>query len=113
MDLNHATPVMKDVMQRWQSKYSEPFVSDAIMAYDNAWVLVQAIEKAGSIDPEKVQATFDSLTSPGSLKTSYGPGRMGGAERFGVNRVLTRPLPISRLRQGKIEFMGFKMPVIE
>jgi branched-chain amino acid transport system substrate-binding protein len=113
MDLNHATPVMEDVMIRWQKKYNEPFVSDTLMAYDYAWVLFQGIEKAGSIDPEKVVATFESLTNPGDLKTSFGPGSMGGLERFGVNRVLTRSLPISRLREGKIEFMGFKMPIIQ
>jgi branched-chain amino acid transport system substrate-binding protein len=113
MDLNHATPVMKDVMARWQKKYNEPFVSDTLMAYDMGWVLVQGIEKAGSVDPKRVAATLETLTAEGSLKTSFGPGRMGGAKRFGVNRVLTRSLPISRLRKGKIEFMGFKMPEVQ
>ncbi|MDP6682900.1 MAG: ABC transporter substrate-binding protein [Desulfobacterales bacterium] len=113
MDINHATPVMKDVMSRWQKKYNEPFVSDTLMAYDMGWILVQGIEKAGSVDPTKVVKMFDSLTAPGSLKTSFGPGSMGGFQRFGVNRVLTRSLPISRLRQGKIEFVGFKTPIIQ
>lgn len=113
MDLGQATPVMQDLMTRWKKKYNEPFVSDAIMAYDMAWVLIQGIEKAGSIEPEKVLKTLENLTAPGSLKTSYGPGSMGGAKRFGVNRVLTRSLPISRLRNGKIEFVGFKMPEIQ
>jgi hypothetical protein len=38
---------------------------------------------------------------------------MGGDERFGVNRVVVRPMPISRLMNGKIEFVGFKMPVVD
>jgi hypothetical protein len=38
---------------------------------------------------------------------------MGGNERFGVNRVVVRPMPISRLMKGKIEFVGFKMPVVD
>lgn len=113
MDMNHATPSMKECMRLWAKKYKEPFFSDAIITWAEAQVFVQALKKANSIKPEKVVAAFDSMTAPGSFQTAFGPGHMGGANRFGVNRVVVRPMPISRLMNGKIEFVGFKMPVVD
>lgn len=113
MDMNHATPSMKECIDRWKKKYKEPFFSDAIITWAEAQVFVQALKKANSIKPEKVVAAFDSMTAPGSFQTAFGPGHMGGANRFGVNRVVVRPMPISRLMNGKIEFVGFKMPVVD
>jgi hypothetical protein len=68
------------------------------------------MEKAQSVDPEQVLATLDTMTAPGSLQTCFGPAHMGGLESFGVNRVLVRPIPISHIMNGKIEFVGF-MPI--
>jgi ABC-type branched-subunit amino acid transport system substrate-binding protein len=113
MDLAHATPSMKELMEMWAKKYKEPFFSDAIMNWAQAEVFIQALKKANSVDPQKVVAALDGMTAPGSAQTAYGPGHMGGVKRFGVNRVLVRPLPMSRLVDGKIEFLGFKMPVVD
>ena len=33
--------------------------------------------------------------------------------RFGVNRVLFRPYPITRIMNGELEFIGFQEPVAE
>jgi hypothetical protein len=112
MDLGHPTPEMREVMRRWQAKYKEPFISDAILAWDESWILVQAIRKAGSVDPERVLGAFDRLSARGSLKTVFGDANLGGKERFGIDRVLVRPIPISRLVHGKIEFVGMNMPGI-
>ncbi|MBW2094776.1 MAG: ABC transporter substrate-binding protein, partial [Deltaproteobacteria bacterium] len=106
MDMNSATPSMKECMERWSKKYKEPFFSDSIITWVEAEVFVQALKKANSIKPEKVVAAFDSMTAPGSFQTAFGPGHMGGANRFGVNRVVVRPMPISRLMNGKIQFVG-------
>ena len=113
MDMNNATPSMKECMDRWKKKYKEPFFSDAIITWSEAEVFIQALKKANSIEPERVVAAFDSMTAPGSFETAFGSGRMGGVNRFGVNRVVVRPMPISRLLNGKIEFVGFRMPVVD
>jgi len=110
MDLGAATDDMKDVMNRWLAKYKEEFVSDALLAWDESWILVQAIEKAQSVDPIKVLEALNGMTEPGSLQTVFGPAHLSGAQRFGVNRVLVRPIPISRLMNGKIKFVGLQMP---
>jgi branched-chain amino acid transport system substrate-binding protein len=98
-----ATGALKEVVNSWQAKYgAEPFISDAAFAWDEGWILVQALEKAQSIDPEKVLSTLDRMTAPGSLKTGFGPAYMGGLKTYGVNRVLVRPIPVSYLKDGKI-----------
>lgn len=110
MDPGHPTDAMQEVMEKWQAKYGEEFVSDALMAYDNAWVLIQAMEKAQSVDPEKVTATLETMTEPGSLQTTFGPAHMGGLKRFGVNRVLVRPVPIVTIMDGKVDVVKFYLP---
>lgn len=113
MDLSKASPGMKECMDLWAKKFKEPFFSDSLITWSQAEAFVQALKKANSADPTKVAAAFDQMTAPGSIQTAYGPGHMGGMKRFGVNRVLVRPLPMSRVMDGKVEFLGFKMPVVD
>ncbi len=110
MHLGAATPAMTAVMKAWQAKYKEPFISDALLAFDEMWMLAQVIEKCGSVDPSEVRETFDAATAPGSLKSVFGESHMGGAERFGVNRVLVRPIPISKISKGEAELVGLFLP---
>ncbi len=113
MDFAQATPGMKESMDRWAKKFKEPYFEDTPLTWSEAEVFVQALKKANSVKPEKVAAAFDSMTAPGSFQTCWGPGHMGGIKTFGVNRVLVRPVPITQLMKGKIEFVGFKMPAVE
>jgi len=94
---------IKEIKERWLAKYAEDFVSDAVFAYDGAWILAQVIEKAQSVDPQAVLSTFETLSQPGSLKSVFGEARVGGLKTFGVNRVVVRPIPISGLINGKAE----------
>jgi ABC-type branched-subunit amino acid transport system substrate-binding protein len=98
-----ATGTLREVLDAWQAEYGEePFVSDAALAWDEAWILVQAMEKAQSVDPEDVLAALDSMTTPEDLRTGFGTAHMGGLETYGVNRVLVRPIPISYLMNGQV-----------
>ncbi len=113
-DVFHPTDFIKDLQRRWKEKFgNEPFISDCIHSSDMPWILAQAMEKAQSIDPEKVAAVLETMTAPGSLKVAFGQGHMGGKKRFGVNRVLYRPLPLTRIMNGKTEFIGFAPPPSE
>ena len=100
------TPMMLEVEKYWNEKYSEPFVSDALLAFDVTWTLCQGMEKAKNKDPEAILSVIETLTSPGSLQTVFGPARMGGQKTFGVNRVLSRPVPVSAIRDGEIELVS-------
>jgi branched-chain amino acid transport system substrate-binding protein len=113
MDFSHATPGIKESMDRWAKVYKEPYFEDTPVTYAMAEVFVQALKKANSIEVEKVIATFESMTAPGSFNTCWGPAHMSGKKTFGVNRVLNRPVPQTRLMNGKIEFIGLKMPALE
>lgn len=104
------TDEIKKVISMWQEDYREDFVGDSLYGYDALWVLVQAIEKAQSLDSKKVMAALDSMTKTGDLMTTHGAGRMGGKERFGVNRTLIRPLAITHLKDGRIVDSQFILP---
>jgi branched-chain amino acid transport system substrate-binding protein len=113
-DVSHPDATVAALIKRWQAKWpNDPFNSDAVHAYDMPWILVQAMQKAGSIDPATVLKALETMTNPGDLKTNEGKGYMGGKDRFGVNRVLYRPFPITRLMGGIAEFVGFITPVTE
>ena len=104
--------VIKEIKARWLAKYAEDFVSDAVFAYDGAWILAQVIEKAQSVDPQAVLSTFETLSQPGSLQSVFGEARVGGLKTFGANRVLVRPIPISGLINGKAEVYRYYTPEI-
>src|SRR5205085_1795132 len=96
MDPSSPTPAMKEVVERWKKKYKEDFVTDAWVAWDTAWVLHQGILKADTLDTKAVVAAFEQLNKPGDVKTVFGAGMMTGKRDFGVDRVLSKPIPISR-----------------
>jgi len=106
-----ATGVLGEVVDGWQAEYGgEPFISDASFAWDEGWILVQAMQEAQSVDPETVLATLDGMTASGSLQTGFGSANMGGLETYGVNRVLVRPIPVSLLMDGAVVETVF-MPI--
>jgi branched-chain amino acid transport system substrate-binding protein len=114
VDVTHPTPEVQKLMDAWKTKWpNDNFISDAVHAYDMPWVMVQIMQKAGSIEAATVVSTMESMTNPGDLQTLEGPGFIGGKDRFGVNRVLYRPIPLTRIMNGQLEFIGFKEPVKE
>ncbi len=107
----NAPQAMKDVKARWEAKYpGEVFVDDALMPWDEVWVLAQAIEKANSLDPEVVVETLEGMSAPGSLQTTFGPGHMGGLQTLGVNRMLVRPIPITVIQGEEIRMVKWVTP---
>ncbi len=101
------TEIMADIMQRYKAKYNDEWISDCVLAWDELWIVIQAMQKAGSTEPAAVLAALDSMTNLGDVKTSYGDARMGGMERFGVNRALVRPIPISLIMNGEVALQGY------
>ncbi|MGD0919113.1 MAG: ABC transporter substrate-binding protein [Thermodesulfobacteriota bacterium] len=106
-----ATKMMKEVKKRWEAKYpKEAFIDDALMAWDEVWVLAQGIEKANSLKPESVLKALEGMNKPGSLKTTFGSGCMGGLKTLGVNRMLVRPFPITVVKGGEIRMVKWVTP---
>jgi branched-chain amino acid transport system substrate-binding protein len=71
-----------------------------LVGYNGLWVLLQAIEKAKSLDAATVVKTYEGLTKRGDLKTLWGDAYVGGLKSTGVNRVLCEPYWIDTCMKG-------------
>lgn len=94
-------PIVKDLRKKWEEKNAGPFQMDSTIVLDGLLPLLQGIEKAQSFDPDKVVDTLEKMKE---IDTIYGKGTMGGMEIFGINHVVVRPITLSRIMQGKVEF---------
>ena len=104
---------MKEVRDRWIAAHPhKTFISDSLWAWDEAWALAQAIERAKSIDPQVVLKAFETMTEPGSIQTLFGPAYMGGSkvDGIGVNRVLFKPYALSHIMKGESNLVKFLPP---
>jgi ABC-type branched-subunit amino acid transport system substrate-binding protein len=103
-DMDALTPEMKAAHTAYAAKgyAAQDEISDVyLVGYNGLWVLLQTIEKAGSIDPQAVQNTYEKLTKAGDLTTLWGGGAyVGGLKSTGVNRVLCEPYQIDACMNG-------------
>jgi hypothetical protein len=97
-------PIVKD-LRKLVEKANQPYIMDSMLGLDALYPLLQCIEKAGSLDPDKIVATIEKMKS---IDTIWGKGRWGGQEIFGVNHVIIRPFTLSRIVNGKVEQLDFK-----
>ncbi len=88
-----------------KAKYGKDFTTDCLVGYGQVLLLAQMIEKAQSIDPMEVSKIFQTLNKPGDLQALYGPAYSSGIKTYGINAITVRPVPISRLVDGKAEFV--------
>jgi branched-chain amino acid transport system substrate-binding protein len=96
----------KDAIADLKAKYGKDFTTDGLVGYGQILLLAQMLTKAQSIDPTAVVQTFQTLTTPGDLQALNGPAYVSGQQTYGVNCLVVRPVPISRLVDGKAEFVG-------
>ncbi|MBN2039707.1 MAG: ABC transporter substrate-binding protein [Spirochaetes bacterium] len=97
------SPNMPDIVKKFRSviekQLKTPFMTSHIIVLDAISVLSQGIQKAQSLDTDKVAKALESLKS---VDTVYGKGRMAGKDYFGVNRVVRRPIAINGIANGKV-----------
>jgi branched-chain amino acid transport system substrate-binding protein len=96
--------ITKTIVKLWTDTYKVPFVVDSLRGWDPLYLLVQSIEAAKSLQPENVIKAFEKMKS---IDTSVGPAKIGGLKTYGVNHVVLPPCPVSRLKNGQVEFVGF------
>ncbi len=96
-------PIVKD-LRKLVEQANQPFRMESMMSLDAFYPLLQCIEKANSLDPDKVVAAIESMNG---IDTIYGKGRWGGQEFYGVNHVIIRPITISRIVNGKVQQLDF------
>jgi branched-chain amino acid transport system substrate-binding protein len=102
-DIDKLTQDMKDAHAAYAAKgyAAADEISDVyLVGYNGLWVLLQAIEKAKSVDPAKVVETYKTLTDKGDLKTLWGDAYVGGQQSYGTNVVLNEPYWIDACMNG-------------
>lgn len=99
--------MIKKIKAMWEAKYKEPFNLDALDGWSAVWALAQAIEKAQSLDPDKIVTTWQNMES---IQTPWGQGKMGGRKTFGLNNMVIPPIPVSRLKEGKVDSTEWYKP---
>ena len=103
-DMDPLSQDMKDARAAYAAKGypAADEISDVyLVGYNGFWVLLQAIEKAQSVDPQDVYEAYQTFTTPGDLKTLWGDGAyVGGLESTGVNAVLNEPYWIDACMDG-------------
>jgi branched-chain amino acid transport system substrate-binding protein len=101
-DMGSLPKVFQEVNAEYLKKYPpKDLISDVfLVGYNGLWVLLQTMEKAGSVDPETVLKTYEGLTKKGDLQTLWGPAFVGGKKTLGVNRTLCYPYTIDTCMKG-------------
>jgi len=84
----------------------------ALSAYDATWMLVKAMEVAGTWeDVRKVADVLEALEY--KLPLAGVKTRFQGEQTYGLKRQLTRPLFISQYQNGKWVVVGSVMPTVK
>jgi len=83
----------------WKALYPDHGFSEIVWEYMGALdVWKFGVEKAGSVESEKVYA---ALKSAESVPHAFGPGVWWGEEVFGLNNLLVPDWPITEIQNGK------------
>jgi len=101
--------MVKTIGQIIKQKIGKEMTTDSWMGFEGVWFLTQAIENAQSIDPTVVKNAFEKMTK---IEASTGPGKLGGAKTYGIAHMVSEPLPILRIMDGKIEHIRFVEPIL-
>jgi branched-chain amino acid transport system substrate-binding protein len=96
-------PIMAETISRCEAKYgvNPRFYNNA----NSLYVLLEVIEKAQSLDVDKVKDTWESMDT---IDTMFGPGTMGGLETYGIKHAVGHPLPLQKLNEnGEFSYVGW------
>ncbi len=100
-DLASLPQQMQDAHAEYQAKgyaAADEIADVYLVGYNGLWVLLQAIEKAQTVDPQEFYDAYQTMTEPGVLQTLWGDGAyVGGLESTGVNAVLNEPYWINAI----------------
>jgi branched-chain amino acid transport system substrate-binding protein len=104
VDSPEMTPMIKEIMKLGQAKYGRQSPT-YVWAWNAAYCLTQAIEKAQSLDPTVVKDTWEKMKS---IDTAYGPGRIGGMKTYGINHNVSYKTPFTSLKDGKVVWVEWR-----
>jgi hypothetical protein len=100
------TPEMKKLTDAYYKEWGE-YHGLNMFACDFLYVLVQAMQKAGTTDKFKVKDTLEK----GVFNSMVGPGaRFYGKERYGISHQWLRPVCVSRIQNGETKVQAVVSP---
>jgi branched-chain amino acid transport system substrate-binding protein len=97
---------MKDFFSAYKTKYGD-INSFAPYIYDMLSILVLAIEKADSLDTDKVVEALENL---GEFDTIFGKAYFGGMELYGNKHQLMKQGLFSQIKNRELIIVGAAMP---
>jgi branched-chain amino acid transport system substrate-binding protein len=98
---------IKDVYALWMEKYKSDVGFSMAFLYNHANILLWGIEKANSLDSEKVKEGIENL---GEFNVIQGKAHWGGKEVYGINHQIFHPHMISEVKDRKLVAVGMEMP---
>jgi branched-chain amino acid transport system substrate-binding protein len=97
--------ITKMIIKLWTDIYKVPFETTALRGWDPLHCLVQAIEAAQSFDPGDVMRALEKMQT---IECSSGTAKIGGLKTYGVNHMVVQRVPLTRIKNGQLEFVGWK-----
>ncbi len=88
---NKELPVAMEMHRRVKAKYGHELIYSSAIGFDTIWMIAQAIEAAQSFDPTAVKNKWEKMST---MKSVYGPARLGGLKTYGINHSMTHPQSI-------------------
>lgn len=96
--------LMKTIIQLWKQTYNIPFVNDALRGWDPLYALAQSIQAAQSLDPATVAKAFENMQT---IQTAEGTAGVGGLKTFGINGTIVQQCPLTVIKNGESQFVGW------
>jgi len=103
---DHVSAAVRKFGETYEKRYGEVPGAIAVANYAAFDVFTQAMQKAGSVDTDKVLAVLMKE----QFQTVWGPLALGGKETYGIDRQFLYPLVISEVRQGKVVDIAQVLP---
>jgi len=101
----------RQLYAEYQNRYKgQPFSAITYGSYSDVMLFVQAIEKAGSIDPDQVKKVFDDPNWKFEWFGMTGK-QLGGLQTFGIRRVVQDEVGYSEVVNG-VKVMKSREPVV-
>jgi branched-chain amino acid transport system substrate-binding protein len=102
----HVSPAVRKFGEVYEKRYGEVAGVIAVGNYAAFDVITQAMQRAGSVEPDKV---LEVLTRE-RFETVWGSLVIGGKETYGIDRQFLYPLIISEIRGGKVVDLAQVLP---
>ena len=104
LDDPEMTDMIKWILKTGKAKYHHERLAFWIEGFDPVYVLVQAIEKAQSLDPDDIKEAWENMKT---IDTAYGSAVMCGKQTYGLRHTVVGPRPIAGLEKGVPKSMGW------